>query len=113
MDNVLSVITFLPAVAAAILALFSRGQDPAAQRNAKWLALGASSLTFIISLFVYFQFDPADTGFQFVEDYDWIMGLRYKMGIDGISVLLLMLTTFLMPITIAACWTVTPASRNT
>ena len=106
MDNVLSVITFLPAVAAAILALFSRGQDPAAQRNAKWLALGASSLTFIISLFVYFQFDPADTGFQFVEDYDWIMGLRYKMGIDGISVLLLMLTTFLMPITIAACWTV-------
>jgi NADH-quinone oxidoreductase subunit M len=106
MDNVLSVITFLPAVAAAILALFSRGDDPAAQRNARWVALGASTLTFLISLFVYFGFDPADTGFQFVEDYAWILGLRYKMGIDGISVLLLMLTTFLMPIVIAACWTV-------
>ena len=106
MDNVLSIITFLPGVAAAILALFSRGDDAAAQRNAKWLALIASTLTFLISLFVYFQFDPADTGFQFVEEYDWILGLTYKMGIDGISVLLLLLTTFLMPITIAACWTV-------
>jgi NADH-quinone oxidoreductase subunit M len=51
-------------------------------------------------------FDPANTGFQFVEDRPWIMGLHYKMGIDGISILFVMLTTFLMPITIASCWNV-------
>jgi len=106
MDNLLSIITFIPAVAAAILALFLRGEDAAAQRNAKWLALLATTATFLVSLFVLFGFDPADTGFQFVEEYDWILGLKYKMGVDGISVLFVMLTTFLMPITIASCWDV-------
>jgi NADH-quinone oxidoreductase subunit M len=104
MDNLLSIITFIPAVAAAIMALFLRGDDAAAQANAKWLALLATSATFLVSLFVLFGFDPANTGFQFVEEYDWILGLKYKMGVDGISVLFVMLTTFLMPITIAACW---------
>lgn len=59
------------------------------------------------SLTVLFGFDPANTGFQFVEDRNWIMGLRYKMGVDlGISVLFVMLTTFLMPITILSTWDV-------
>ncbi len=107
MNSLLSIITFIPLIAAGILALFLRGDDEAAQRNAKWLALIATSATFLVSLFVLFQFDPADTGFQFVEEADWILGLKYKMGVDGISVLFVMLTTFLMPITIAACWGVT------
>ncbi|MEZ5754743.1 MAG: NADH-quinone oxidoreductase subunit M [Paracoccaceae bacterium] len=106
MDNLLSIITFIPAVAAAILALFLRGDDAAAQRNAKWLALLATTATFLVSLFVLLGFDPANTDFQFVEEYDWILGLKYKMGVDGISVLFVMLTTFLMPLTIAACWEV-------
>ncbi len=106
MDNLLSIITFIPAVAAAILALFLRGNDAAAQRNAKWLALLATTATFLVSIFVLTGFDPQNTGFQFVEEYDWILGLKYKMGVDGISVLFVMLTTFLMPITIAACWSV-------
>ncbi|MFN4158525.1 MAG: NADH-quinone oxidoreductase subunit M [Gemmobacter sp.] len=106
MDNLLSIITFLPGVAAVILALFLRGDDPAARKNAKWVALIATTTTFLVSLFVWFGFDRANPGFQFVEEYDWIMGLKYKMGIDGISMLLVMLTTFLMPLTIAACWTV-------
>jgi NADH-quinone oxidoreductase subunit M len=106
MDNLLSIITFIPAVAAGILALFLRGDDAAAQRNAKWLALLATTATFLVSLFVLFGFDPQDTGFQFVEEYDWILGLKYKMGVDGISVLFVMLTTFLMPLTIASCWDV-------
>lgn len=106
MENLLSIITFIPAVAAAILALFLRGDDAAAQRNAKWLALLATTATFLVSLFVLFGFDPADTGFQFVEEYDWILGLKYKMGVDGISVLFVMLTTFLMPLVIASCWDV-------
>ncbi len=104
MDNLLSIITFIPAVAAGILALFGRGQDAAAQRNAKWLALFATSATFLVSLFLLAGFDPANTGFQFVEEYDWIMGLQYKMGVDGISVLFVMLTTFLMPLVIASAW---------
>ncbi len=104
MDNLLSIITFIPAVAAVIMALFLRGNDAAAQQNAKWLAFLATSATFLVSLFVLFEFDPANTGFQFVEEFDWILGLKYKMGVDGISVLFVMLTTFLMPITIAACW---------
>jgi len=106
MDNLLSIITFIPAVAAGILALFLRGDDAAARNNAKWVALIATSTTFLVSVFVLVGFDPADTGFQFVEEYDWILGLKYKMGVDGISVLFVMLTTFLMPITIASCWNV-------
>ncbi|MDB6176131.1 NADH-quinone oxidoreductase subunit M [Paracoccus sp. Z330] len=106
MTNLLSIITFLPIVAAAILALFLRGDDEASQKNAKWLALIATTATFLISLFVLSGFNPADTGFQFVEDHAWIMGLRYKMGVDGISVLFVLLTTFLMPLTILSTWDV-------
>lgn len=106
MDNLLSIITFIPAVAALILALFLRGNDEAAQRNAKWLALIATSVTFILSLFLLAGFDPSNTDFQFVEERPWVLGLTYKMGVDGISILFVMLTTFLMPITIASCWTV-------
>ncbi|QYK39902.1 MAG: NADH-quinone oxidoreductase subunit M [Paracoccaceae bacterium] len=106
MENLLSIITFLPAVAAGVLALFLRGDDAAARLNAKRVAMIATSTTFIASLFVLIGWDYDNPGFQFVEEYDWIMGLKYKMGVDGISMLLLILTTFLMPITIAACWTV-------
>ena len=106
MGNLLSLTTFIPLVGAAILALFLRGTDEAAQRNAKWVALATTIATFIVSLFIIGQFDPADTGFQMVEEADWLLGLQYKMGVDGISVLFVMLTTFLMPLVIASCWNV-------
>ncbi|MCY1125919.1 NADH-quinone oxidoreductase subunit M [Frigidibacter sp. RF13] len=106
MENLLSILTFLPLVAAAVLALFLRGSDAASDRNAKWLALLATSATFLLSLLLLKDFDPSDTGFQFVDEGDWIMGLRYKMGVDGISILFVMLTTFLMPITILSAWEV-------
>ena len=107
MDNqLLSIITFIPALAALILALFLRGEDEAANRNAKWLALIATSATFLVSLILLAGFDPANTGFQFVEDRTWIMGLRYKLGVDGISILFVLLTTFLMPLTIWSAWEV-------
>ncbi len=104
MENLLSLITFIPLLAAAILALFLRGEDEAAQRNAKWLAMIATSSTFFVSLILLFAFDPTDTGFQFVEERDWLLGLQYKMGVDGISVLFVLLTTFTMPLVIAASW---------
>ena len=106
MDNLLSIITFIPAVAAAIMALLMRGNDAAVQRNAKWLALFATTATFLVSLFLLAGFDPNDTGMQFVEEYSWIAGLNYKMGVDGISILFVLLTTFLMPLTIASAWNV-------
>lgn len=106
MDNLLSIVTFIPALAALILALFLRGNDEAAALNAKWVALIATSITFLVSLFILSGFDSSDTGFQMVEEREWLMGLKYKLGVDGISVLFVMLTTFMMPLTIAASWNV-------
>jgi NADH-quinone oxidoreductase subunit M len=107
MDNLLSIITFLPAIAALVLALFLRGDDRAAQMNAKWAALFATSATFLLSLFLIAGFDASNPGFQFVEEAEWIFGLNYRMGVDGISILFVMLTTFLMPLVILSCWEVT------
>jgi NADH-quinone oxidoreductase subunit M len=106
MNNLLSLITFLPLIGAFVLLVFLRGEDAAAQRNAKLLALFTTLATFLLSLFVLAGFDPENTGFQFVEEMPWLGGLTYKMGVDGISVLFVMLTTALMPIVIGACWTV-------
>jgi NADH-quinone oxidoreductase subunit M len=106
MGNVLSLTTFLPLLGAVILALFLRGDDEAAQSNAKWVALVTTAVTFLTSLFIFGNFDPADPGFQMVEQRDWLLGLQYKMGVDGISILFVMLTTFLMPLVIASCWDV-------
>ncbi len=108
MENLLSIITFLPMLGAAILIVFLRGNDEYAQRNAKILALVTTLATFVISaVAIYSEFDPTNTGFQMVEEREWLAGLTYKVGVDGISVLFVMLTTFLMPIVIGACWTVT------
>ncbi|MBD3676851.1 MAG: NADH-quinone oxidoreductase subunit M, partial [Rhodobacteraceae bacterium] len=104
---VLSIMTFLPLVSAAILAFMMRDESAAAQLNAKRIALLATVATFVASLFLMFGFDPSDTGFQFVEEREWIGGLTYKLGVDGISVLFVMLTTFLMPLVILSCWNVT------
>ena len=104
--NVLSIMMFTPLAAAVIMVLFLRGEDEAARRNVRILALVASTATFLISMFVYVGFEPANTGFQFVEDRSWLLGLNYKLGVDGISVLFIMLTTILMPITVLACWNV-------
>ncbi len=105
MDTLLlSFVTFAPAVAALILLVVARGEDAAADLVAKRFALAATGFTFLISLFILAQFDPENTGFQMVEEAEWIMGLKYKMGVDGISVLFVMLTTFMMPLVIAASW---------
>ena len=112
MENLLSITVFLPLVAAAILALFLRGEDEAAQRNAKWLALIATSATFLVSLAILIQFDPADPGFQFVEESEWLLGMTYKVGVDGMSVLFVMLTTFIMPLVIAAAGFVLGRTRG-
>ncbi|MBE2278385.1 MAG: NADH-quinone oxidoreductase subunit M [Rhodobacteraceae bacterium] len=105
-QQLLSIVTFLPLVAAAIMALFLRGGDAAAQRSAKWLAMFATLATFLASLFLLAEFDPSDPGMQFVVERPWILGFTYKMGVDGISILFVMLTTFLMPLVIWSAWEV-------
>ena len=100
----LSIVTFTPAVSALILLLVARGNDRAAGLVAKRFALFATGVTFFVSLFIIAQFDPENTGFQMVEETEWIMGLKYKLGVDGISILFVLLTTFMMPIVVWASW---------
>ncbi|MFO1143470.1 MAG: NADH-quinone oxidoreductase subunit M [Amaricoccus sp.] len=104
MGSLLSLVTFLPLIGAVVLLLFLGGDDEASQRNAKMLALVTTTATFLISLFILAGYDASNPGFQLVEERAWIGGLNYKMGVDGISVLFVMLTTFLMPITILSTW---------
>jgi len=106
MDNLLSLVTFLPLIGAVVAMLMLKGDDEMARKNARYVALFTTTATFLFSLAILFAYDPSDTGFQFVEEYQWIGGLTYKMGVDGISVLFVMLTTFMMPLVILASWQV-------
>jgi NADH-quinone oxidoreductase subunit M len=101
---ILSVVTFLPVVGALIIYI-SRGDDEAAQRNSRWIALWATIITFGVSLILVARFDPAQTDFQFVEKAPWLAaGIAYHMGVDGISLPFVILTTALMPFCIVASW---------
>ncbi|MDE0695780.1 MAG: NADH-quinone oxidoreductase subunit M, partial [Boseongicola sp.] len=83
LDSLLSIITFVPLIGAAILALFLRGDDAPARRNAKCVALAATCTSLLASFILLATFDPEETRFQFVEEGEWILGLTYKMGVDG------------------------------
>ena len=100
MSNILSVITFLPLLGAVLIGFLNKD----AKGNARWIAIWTTVLTFIVSLAIWINFDKSNPGFQFIEDHAWLGGLRYKMGVDGISMLFVILTTFLMPICILASW---------
>jgi len=101
---ILSTITFLPLLGA-LLILMLRGEDEAASRNARWIALWTTLITFAVSLLILRDFDPAVAGFQFVEKHPWLGGaISYHMGVDGISMPFVILTTLLMPICILASW---------
>ena len=101
---ILSVVTFLPLVGAIFVALI-RGDDDVARRNALFVALWATLITFALSLLIWIYFDPNTDDFQFVEEVPWLGGaFTYRMGVDGISMLFVILTTFLMPFCILASW---------
>ncbi len=107
MSNLLSIVMFFPIAFGLVLAIFGRVEDEASVLWFKRLALAITLVTFVISLFVLFGFDPNNTDFQFVEEHGWIGGLKYRVGVDGISVLFVVLTTMLMPIVIGAGWNTT------
>jgi len=101
----LSLLTFLPLVGAAII-LSVRGEEKVVADNARWTALWTSLIVLALSLILWFRFDKTEPGFQFVERADWLadFGVNYHMGVDGISVLFVLLSTLLTPVCILASW---------
>ena len=102
---ILSLVTFLPMVGAVFI-LTIRGEDEVVSRNARNVALWTSMITFVLSLFLWINFDASKAGFQFEERMDWMpaFDISYHMGVDGISMLFVLLTTLLTPICILASW---------
>ena len=101
---ILSAITFLPLVGA-LLIFGITSDDEIAKRNARYVALWTTFVTFALSLVLLYDFDPSTPAFQFVEERAWLgQNIKYKMGVDGISLLFVLLTTFLMPIAILSSW---------
>src|SRR5712672_2610777 len=101
---ILSLVTFLP-VFGALIVYISRGDDEAARRNSRWIALWTTLVTFAVSLILVWRFDASQPDFQFVEKVSWLAsGITYHMGVDGISLPFVILTTALMPFCIIASW---------
>src|SRR6266436_5096724 len=101
---ILSVVTFLPVLGALVIYI-SRGDDDAARRNSRWIALWTTLVTFAVSLILVWRFDPAQADFQFAEKASWVANtMTYHMGVDGISLPFVILTTALMPFCIIASW---------
>jgi NADH-quinone oxidoreductase subunit M len=104
----LSLVTFLP-LAGVLLIVVLRGESEAVARNARWIALWTSLINFALSLLLWAYFDSSSFKFQFVEKADWLPGpnfsIAYHLGIDGISLFFVLLSTFLTPICIVSSWT--------
>ena len=107
LPHLLSLVTFLPLVGAGLILLLVRGDDAAAQRNARWAALWTSLITFGLSILLWTGFDAKNGDFQFVESTHWLqplLNISYHVGIDGISLFFVLLSTLLTPICIVASW---------
>jgi NADH-quinone oxidoreductase subunit M len=110
-DQIITWVTFLPLVTGLLLlaaGAVARALGTEGLSEQLWKSLGAAStvVTFLFSLPLVTRFDPTQTSYQFVEYASWIpeLGIHYHVGIDGISLFLVMLTTFLMPVVLAASW---------
>ena len=102
---ILSLLTFLPLLGAAII-LMVRGDEAVVAGNARWTALWTSLIVFVVSLILWVQFDKSSPDYQFTENLAWLpdFGIGYAMGVDGISVLFVLLSTLLTPLCILASW---------
>ena len=101
----LSLLTWLPLVGGLFI-MTVRGEEAVVASNARWAALWTSLIVFVLSLVLWARFDTANPGFQFQESLSWLpeFGVGYRMGVDGISVLFVLLSTALTPICILASW---------
>jgi NADH-quinone oxidoreductase subunit M len=103
----LSVIVILPLVGAILVVLAAgRGDRPDREPRVRLVALGSSLVTFAATLLLWWRFDPASADYQFVERYAWLpaFGIQYLVGVDGISLLLVVLTGFLTPLALLSSW---------
>jgi len=101
---ILSIVTFLPMLGALII-LLARGQGEGAANFARWVALIATLADLVVAIWIWANFDGSSSAFQFVEQANWLgSGITYHMGVDGISVLFVVLTAILMPFCILASW---------
>ncbi|WP_120496058.1 NADH-quinone oxidoreductase subunit M [Kiloniella sp. EL199] len=105
-DHILSIVTFAPLLGALIILLIRGDSEEAVARNSRWVALWVSGVTFAVSLLLWTGFERGTAEFQFVEEVEWMpsLGLSYRMGVDGISVLFVLLSTLLTPICIISSW---------
>ena len=103
---ILSVLIFLPLVGTAIILFSVRGEDDIVARNSRWVALWTSLANFFVSLMLWGYFEPGTADFQFEESVPWIedFGITYHLGIDGISLFFVLLTTLLTPLCVLASW---------
>ena len=101
---ILSIVTFLPLVGAALLLLTRPGGKGGSDSAARWIALATTLAVLAVSVVLVATFDPKSAGYQFVEHIAWFSGASYHLGVDGISILFVLLTAFLMPICILASW---------
>ena len=104
MPAILSIVTFLPLIGAAVLlaARFTQKSAEAAAPLARWIALGTTLLTLVVSVVLVASFDQSNPGYQFIEQHAWFAGASYHLGVDGISILFVLLTAFLLPICIVS-----------
>jgi NADH-quinone oxidoreductase subunit M len=102
---ILSVVTFLPVFGAVLIMVMVRGNERFARGTARWISLWTTLVTLAFSLVMVWRFDASSAEFQFVEKYNWLGIASYHMGVDGISLPFVILTTALMPICILASWT--------
>ena len=101
---ILSTVTFVPLIGVLFILLI-RDDNEVGRRNIRNVALLTTVFNFVFSLYIWVVFDPSDPGFQLVEKTEWLgLGISYHMGVDGISMLFVILTTFLMPLCILASW---------
>jgi NADH-quinone oxidoreductase subunit M len=101
----LTIVTFLPLFGALFL-LMIRGEDEVVAQNARHVSLWVTGFTFLVSLTLLIGFDPQMPGYQFEEKAEWLpgTGIGYHMGVDGISMPFVLLSTFLTPLSILASW---------
>ncbi|MFZ9995589.1 MAG: NADH-quinone oxidoreductase subunit M [Pelagibacteraceae bacterium] len=99
---ILSLITILPLVGAIFIFIFDNNQSE--NKNTIYVSLFTSFVNFFLALFLWYSFDKNTADFQFIEEANWINGfIRFKFGIDGISILFIVLTAFITPICIISC----------
>ncbi len=108
MTGILSLTTFFPMIGVAAILLLrllgSKADQAKLENGAKWIALATTLATLALSVLLVAQFDTSTSGFQFVEEIPWFAGAGYRMGVDGISVLFVLLTAFLLPLCVIASW---------